>query len=180
MSDMIGDSVLPQPTDLYRQFLRHPAVKPYTDAFQIETDPPEWLSTMQIADVEVCHERLESWWKQSRCLLLDRESRRFFVSTVFEVRNWLMLRSGVFGNGTKQSRVRSRVSATLAVKGLFKWLDTQPPPTISDQYLQAWEALFSAKREMEGCVGAAFSLGFKGDEVREMMFDAFGDPYQNS
>jgi hypothetical protein len=25
-----------------------------------------------------------------------------------------------------------------------------------------------------GCVAAAFRLGFKGDEVREMMFDAFG------
>ena len=99
MSDMIGDSVLPQPTDLYRQFLLHPAVKRYTDAFQIETDPPEWLSTIQIADVEVCRERLESWWKRSRCLLLDRESRRFFVSTVFEVRNWLMIRSGLLGSG---------------------------------------------------------------------------------
>jgi hypothetical protein len=176
MSDMIGDAVLPKPTDLYRQFLFHPAVKPYTDAFQIETDPPAWLSTMQIDDVEVSRERLESWWKRSRCLLLDRESRRFFVSTVSEARNWLMIRSGLLGSGTKRSRVRYGLSATSAVKELFRWLETQPTPTISDQYLQAWEARFRAKRALEGCVGAAFSLGFDGDEVRAMLFEAFGDP----
>lgn len=180
MGDMIGDAVLPEPTDLYRQFLLHPVVKPYSLAFQIETEPPEWLCKMEIGDVEACHERLESWWKRSRCLLLDRQSRHFFVSTVSEVRNWLMLRGGLLGRSARRSRVRRHISASSKVDQLFRWLDTQPIPTVSDPFLHAWETRFSERRAIEGCIGAAFSLGFKAGEVRKMMFDTFGDPDHNS
>src|SRR5262249_17231203 len=113
--------------------------------------------------------RLNPGGTESRCLLLDRKTRRFFVSTISEVRNWLMLRGALFANGNAQWwRLRRRLSASSAVEELFQWLDSQPIPTISGQYLKAWEARFSAKRAIEGCVAAAFRLGFKGNEVREM------------
>lgn len=173
MGDMIRDSVPPEPRDLYRRFLLHPSVKPYTDAFRIETDPPEWLIDMNIADFEEYETKLDSWWNQSRCLLLDRQSRRFFVSTVAEVRNWLMFRGALFAS---HSQPRRRLSADTAVKELFQFLDTQPIPTVSDLDLQAWDARFNTKRAIEACVGAAFRLGFKGDEVLDLMLDAFHPP----
>jgi len=129
---------------------------------------------MEIAEFESYEAQVESWWHRSRCLLLDRKTRRFFVSTISEVRNWLLLQGALFANGNAQWRLRRRLSATSAVEELFQWLDSQPIPTISGQYLKAWEARFSAKRAIAGCVAAAFRLGFKGNEVREMMFDAFG------
>jgi hypothetical protein len=133
MGDMIRDAVPPEPHDLYRQFLLHPSIKPYTDAFQIETDPPEWLVEMEIAEFESYKAQVESWWHRSRCLLLDRKTRRLFVSTISNFRNWLLLRGALIANGNAQWRLRRRLSATSAMEELFQWLDSQPTPTISGQ-----------------------------------------------
>jgi hypothetical protein len=176
MDDMVSDGVPPEPRDLYRQFLLHPAIIPCTDAFQIETDPPAWLVEMEITDFESNKAHFESWCATSRCLLLDRKQRQFFVSTVSDVRNWLLLRGALFENDTASSSPQRGLSAISAVKELFTWLDRQPKPTISDEFLQAWEGRFHEKRAIEACVAAAFRLGFKGDDVREMMLEAFSDP----
>ena len=92
MGDLVTDAVEPLPADLYRQMLLHPTMKPYTDAFQIEFDLPQWLKNLSISESESRTEELESWMKRSRCLLLDRERRQFFVDTVSEVQGWLILR----------------------------------------------------------------------------------------
>ena len=53
MSDFVGDdSRRPRSRYVYRSFLTHPAMKPYTKAFQIETDPPSWLEGLKIDDCE--------------------------------------------------------------------------------------------------------------------------------
>jgi hypothetical protein len=170
MGDMVRDSVPTEPPDLYRQFLLHPAVMPYTGAFQIDTDAPEWVRG-KIVDSDEALARLESWLHRSRCLLLDRQNRKLYVSTLSDVRNWLMFRieAKPFRNGR-------RFTPSAAVRELFSWLDAQPLPTIDEHYLRDWNAIFNKQRAIEACVGAAFELGFKGDEVRRMVSDVLRDP----
>jgi hypothetical protein len=52
LGDFVGDAVEPVPADLYRKLLLHPIMKPYTDAVQIDMDPPEWLNRMGISEFE--------------------------------------------------------------------------------------------------------------------------------
>jgi hypothetical protein len=52
MGDLVGDAEKPFPADLYRRFLLHPAIKPHTNAFGIEIEPPAWLNSMDISEFE--------------------------------------------------------------------------------------------------------------------------------
>ena len=104
MGDLVGDAGEPVPADLYRKFLLHPAIKPHTNAFRIEIDPPAWLKSMDIGEFESRKEDFESWSKQSRCLLLDRERRQFSVGSVHEVRSWLILRGALCKGGQVPNR----------------------------------------------------------------------------
>src|SRR5688572_1680192 len=75
MRDLVVEGAPPETEDLYRSFLLHPAIKPYTDAFRIESDPPEfakWTPMKSDADIE----QFEAWSETSRCLLLDRKERQ--------------------------------------------------------------------------------------------------------
>src|SRR5262245_22119403 len=92
MSDFVGDSRAPRSADLYRSFLLHPAIKPYTDAFKIETTAPDWLKGLKMSGASSCIEQAEVWSETARCLLLDRKARQFFVGTVAKVRKWLIIR----------------------------------------------------------------------------------------
>jgi len=172
MGHLVGDSIQPVASDLYRQFLLHPTIKPHTDAFKIEVEPPEWLIGPSISESESRMDDLESWMKRSRCLLLDRERRQFFVDTVSEVRGWLMLREALYSGRKKFGRMRKR-SPEIVVHELFAWLDEQTPTLPDEQFVAGWEQRFQEKLAMRGCAGAGFVLGFTGDEVRSLVREAF-------
>jgi len=175
MGDLVGDATEPVPKDLYRQFLLHPAIKPFTDAFKIEVDPPEWLDGLSISGSESRMEDLDHWLHQSRCLLLDRERRRFFVDTVSELRGWLMLREALYPGRKKYGRLRGR-SRECAVRDLFAWLDEQRPEPLSAQSVAIWDRRFHEKLAIRGCAGAGFSLGFPADDIRSLVRSAFQEP----
>ena len=147
----------------------HPAIRPHTEAFQIEVEPPEWLiSALSISESE-SRRTMKSWMKRSRCLFLDRERRQFFVDTVSEVRGWLLLREALY-SGKKFGRTRGRTRES-AVHDLFAWLD-EPPMVPDDQFVTMWERRFEERLAMRGCAGAGFNLG-PGDEVRSLVREAF-------
>jgi hypothetical protein len=158
MGDPVGDATEPVPADLYRQFLLHAAVKPHTDAFKIEVDAPEWLDGLSISESESRKEQLDAWLNQSRCLLLDRECRQFFVDTVSEVRGWLMLREALYTGRKKFGRLRGQARES-AVRDLFAWLDQQTPTPPTKQFVAIWERRFQEKLAVRACAGAGFSLG---------------------
>jgi hypothetical protein len=172
MGDLVGEAEVPVPSDLYRKFLLHPTIKPHTDAFKIEVEPPEWLIGLSISESQSRMDDLESWMKRSRCLLLDRERRQFFVDTVSEVRGWLMLREALYSGRKKFGRMRKR-SPEIVVHELFAWLDEQTPTLPDEQFVAGWEQRFQEKLAMRGCAGAGFELGFTGDEVRSLVREAF-------
>jgi hypothetical protein len=176
MDDIFCDGLRPKPHDLYRQFLLHPAIKPCTDAFQIETDPPAWLVEMEIGELESNRSQFESWCATSRCLLLDRKQRQFFVSTVGNVSNWLLLRGALCETDTTSSRRHRALPAASAVKELFAWLDRQPALAMSDEFVRAWKRRFDEKITIEACVGAGLRLGFKDEQIKKLMFEAIFDP----
>ena len=66
MSDFVGESVRPRSRFLYRSFLSHSAIKPYTDAFQLETDPPTWLEGLSIDGCDRWQEEFETWSEARR------------------------------------------------------------------------------------------------------------------
>ena len=172
MGDFVGDAVEPVPADLYRSLLLHPIIKPYTDAFQIDADPPSWLNRMEISEFESRNEDFETWSNKSRCLLLDRERRQFFVGSVSKIRTWLILR-GLLYSGRK---VRNRlcIFSEAAVQKLFAWLDEQAPVPLSAQFVAEWESKFHQRQAIAACTAAGFSLGFEADDVRSLMIlDAF-------
>jgi hypothetical protein len=174
MGDLVGDATEPVPADLYKQLLLHPAVKPHTLAFKIEVTPPAWLENLSISETESRKEGLDAWVNQSRCLLLDRERRQFFVDTVSEVRGWLMLREALYTRRKKYGRLRGE-SPESAVHDLFVWLDRQAPAPPSEQFVTIWERNFQEKLAIRGCAGAGFSLGFTADDVRSLMHEVFAD-----
>jgi hypothetical protein len=174
LEDLVEDAVAPVPTGLYRQVLLHPAIKPYTDAFKIEVDPPEWLNRLSSSGMESRKEDLNAWVNQSRCLLLDRECRQFFVDTVSEVRGWLLLREGLYTGRKTYGRPRDQ-SRQCAVHDLFAWLDEQTPAPPNKQFVTIWERRFQEKLAIRGCAGAGFTLGFTADHVRSLVRDAFQD-----
>src|ERR1051325_11390882 len=52
MGDLVGDAAEPVPVDPYREFLLCPPVKPHTEAFKIDVDPPAWLENLLISESE--------------------------------------------------------------------------------------------------------------------------------
>jgi hypothetical protein len=173
MNDLVGDALRPRSKDLYRSFLLHPAIKPFTDAFQIETAPPSWLDGMSIEEFDLRQEEIENWWNTSRCLLLDRRDRRFFVDTVSEIRRWLILRGALNTDRVPWIRKPSR-SPKLTEQALANWLEGQPVPRVSKEFVAEWERQFRRRVAIAGCTAAALKLGFDADDVRSMMGDAFG------
>jgi hypothetical protein len=96
MTDMVKDAQEPVPADLYRKILLHRVMKPHTDAFQIDLDPPAWLKSMPISEFDQRREEFAIWSNKSRCLLLDRVRRRFLVGSVSGVRDWLLMRGALY------------------------------------------------------------------------------------
>ena len=66
MGDVVTDAAKTVPADLYRQLLIHPAMKPHTDAFHIEVDPPAWLLGLPISESELREDDLGNWLNSSR------------------------------------------------------------------------------------------------------------------
>jgi hypothetical protein len=172
MTDMVKDAEEPEPADLYRKMLLHRVIKPHTDAFQIDLDPPGWLQSMQISEFDQRRDEFAIWSNKSRCLLLDREIRRFLVGSVTGVRDWLLLRGALY-RGRRVRRSRIEPSPEMAVQKLFAWLDQQTPEPVSAQFLAEWESRFQERQAVAACTAAAFSLGFKDDDVRSLMHDVF-------
>ena len=178
MSDFVGESVRPRSRFLYRSFLSHPAIKPYTDAFQLETDPPVWLEGLKIDECDGREEQLETWSEASRCLLLERESRQFFVGTVAEIRQWLILRPVFCITGEK--RIPLDIPRSIYFKAseqaLSNWLAVQSAPSLSEDFVAEWERKFHTRQSIAACTAAAFRLGFGHHDVRRMMTEAFTPP----
>ena len=171
MGDLVGDAEEHFPADLYRKFLLHSAIKPYTNAFRIEIDPQAWLKSMDIDEFESRKQDFESWSKQSRCLLLDRERRQFSVGSVHEVRSWLILRGALY----KGRQVGNRPllgSPAVAVQELFAWLDQQTPALVSSQHVAEWERKFALQQTIAACTGAGFRLGFDPDDIKALLRNA--------
>jgi hypothetical protein len=178
MSDFVGESVRPRSRYLYRSFLSHPAIKPYTDAFQIETDPPTWLEGMSIDECDRRQEEFETWSEARRCLLLDRECRQFFVGTIAEIRQWLILRPAFCITGEK--RIPGDIPQSICFKApeqaLSDWLAVQSTPSLAEDFVAEWERIFHTRQSIAGCTAAAFRLGFGHHDVRRMMAEAFTPP----
>jgi hypothetical protein len=168
MGDVVTDAAKTVPADLYRQLLLHPAMKPHSDAFHIEVDPPAWLDGLPISESELREDDLENWLNSSRCLLLDRERRQFFVDTVSEVRGWLMLREAFTQEQPKRGRLQGR-SPGSAVRDLFAWLNTQSPSAPTEQFVAIWERKFQENLAMRACIGAGLRLGFQADELQSLV-----------
>jgi hypothetical protein len=118
MKDFAKEGVPLETQDLYRSYLLHHAVKPYVDAFGIESDPPEFykFATMG-SDADI--ERFETWSETSRCLLLDRKARQFSVGTVAGIGTWLIFRPIPF----PESRTLVRYTPLTSID--FDWRLTQ-------------------------------------------------------
>ena len=171
MAYLVGDAKVPFPADLYRKFLLHPAIKPHTNAFRIEIDPPAWLKSMDIDEFESRKQDFESWSKQSRCLLLDRERRQFSVGSVHEVRSWLILRGALYKGRLVRNRPRLG-SPAVAVQELFAWLDQQTPAHVSSEHVAEWERKFALQQTIAACTGAGFRLGFHPDDIKALLRNA--------
>ena len=139
--------------------------------FRLSSIRPSGLQNLSISESESRMEELESWIKRSRCLLLDRERRQFFVDTVSEVRGWLILREALSMGRKKYGRLRHLLREQ-AVHDLFAWLDQQTPKLLPDQFVTAWESKFQEKQAVRACVGAGFRLGFQADTIRALMTKA--------
>jgi hypothetical protein len=171
LGDLVGDAERPFPADLYRKFLLHFAIKPYTNAFRIDIDPPAWLKSMDIGEFESRKEDFENWSKQSRCLLLDRERRQFSVRSVHEVRSWLILRGALYKGGQVPNRPHLG-SLAAAVQALFAWLNRQTPAPVSSEHVAEWERKFAWQQTIAACTGAGFRLGFDPDDIKTMLRNA--------
>jgi hypothetical protein len=158
MTDMVKDAEEPVPANLYRKMLLHRVMKPHTDAFQIDLDPPAWLKSMQISEFDQHRDEFAIWSNKSRCLLLDRERRRFLVDSVSGVRNWLLM-CGALYRGRRLRTPRVKFSPEMAVQKLFAWLDQQTPELVSAPFLAEWESRFQERQAIAACTAAAFSLG---------------------
>jgi hypothetical protein len=180
MNDFVGDAVRPRSPNLYKSVLLHPAVKPYTDAFQIETAPPNWLEGMSIEEFDSRQEQFQTWSETSRCLLLDRKVRQFFVGTVAEIRTWLTLRSALYRDREPWSRLDRKISSKMAEQKLSTWLGEQTPPLLLGEYIQEWERQFRERQSITACTAAGFRLGFGQDSVRALMTEAFRSPGSGS
>jgi len=173
MKDFVDDGEPPETENLYRSFLLHPIVRPYTDAFGIECDPPE-LAKLEPIESDADIERFESWSETSRCFLLDRKARQFSVGTVAGIGTWLILRPILF----PESRVRVRrptrfESAQEAEAALWAWLDLQPPARLTKDFVDSWNREFSERQAVSGCIAAGVKLGFEAGEIRRMVTEAF-------
>jgi hypothetical protein len=179
MSDFVGDSCQPRSRNLYRSFLTHPAIRSCTDAFHLETEPPRWLEGLQIEDCEGHEEQFETWSQTSRCLLLDRDVRQFFVGTIAEIRQWLILRP-VLGGSARSGVLNTRraISFKDPELGLADWLAAQSSPALSKEFIAEWERRFDTRQSVSACVGAASRLGFGRDAVHRLMAEVF--PYRGS
>jgi hypothetical protein len=174
MSDFIHDSVRPISRDLYGSFLLHPAMKPYTDAFRIETEPPKWLVNLSIDEVDAHQEEFETWSGTSRCLLLDRAGRQFFVDTVARVREWLLVRVPLLPRRERATRPAGvqKMPAREAEKALFDWLALQPIPVLSRNFLDTWARNFHQRQIVAGCAAAGVKLGFDLDDLADLLSEA--------
>jgi hypothetical protein len=169
MADFSRDSLGPRSSSLATDFLLHPNVRPYTEAFQIEARPPAWL-----ANAEVMQHRnsLANWASTARCLLLDRTARQFFVGVVNPVRTWLILRI-VLRDRKMHPRAKRR-SPELAERDLWKWLDGHRPQSMSPEFLKTWEGTFQKKQSASACFWAGAKLGLEPDALSDLMHETFG------
>lgn len=176
MRDLVGEGTPPETEDLYRSFLLHPAIKPHTDAFRIESDPPDfakWAPMKSDADIE----QFEAWSETSRCLLLDRKARQFSVGTVAGIGTWLIFRPFLF----PKSRIRVRSarrygSSREAESALWAWLELQPSACLTTEFIDNWNRTFSERQAVSGCIGAGVKLGFESGEIKRMVTEAFRSP----
>lgn len=176
MSDFVGEEAPPATEDLYRSFLLHPAIKPYTEAFRIESDPPEfakWAPMKSDADIE----QFEAWSETSRCLLLDRKARQFSVGTVAGIGTWLIFRLFLFPQPRIQLRSARRYgSSREAESALWAWLELQPSACLTTKFIDSWNRTFSERQAVSGCIGAGVKLGFESGEIKRMVTEAFRSP----
>lgn len=181
MSDFVGEAVLPQTEDLYRSYLLHPAVKSYTDAFQIEVDPPAWVIRARIEEFDAENEQFESWAETSRCLLLDRKARQFLVGTIGGVRTWLILRRFLLTNPRRRVRQATEYeSSQKAEEALWVWLESRPGLPPAAEFIRNWERVFRERQAVSGCIGAGVKLGFEVDDIKRMVVEAFKSPRNRS
>lgn len=176
MSDFVVESPAPDTPDLYRSFLLHRAIRPYTQAFRIEAVPPDWLEAIRVEKTDLDLENFQAWSETARCLLLDRESRQFFVGTVVRVRTWMILRPILFRTRKRCNTPGRPNPANAAEEALWTWLNAQPQPVLPAEFLEEWEREFRERQAISGCIAAGVKLGFNADEVREMVIQAFGSP----
>ena len=177
MSDFVGEGALPQTEDLYRSYLLHAAVKPYTDAFRIETDPPECVKHVLVEESDADIEQFESWSETSRCLLLDRKARQFSVGTVAGIGVWLIFKPFLFPNSRMKVRRAKRYgSAREAEAALWAWLELQPAAPLTTDFIHTWNQTFGERQAVSGCIGAGVKLGFEAGEIRRMVAEAFRSP----
>ena len=172
MSDFVEDSRRPRSRYLYRSFLIHPAMRPYTEAFKIETDPPSWLEGLKIKHCEGREEQFERWSKTNRCLLLDREIRQFFVGTVAEVRQWLIIRPALCPAESRKT-LKPRQFNYDPERALINWLAGQTTDALREEFIAEWERRFHTRQSISACTGAAFMLGFEHDAVHRLMAEVF-------
>jgi hypothetical protein len=177
MSGGSGETTRPpkSPT-LFRDFLRHPVIRPHTEAFQLETDEPTWIQALKEevnkASLLARDEEVKRWFRDTRCLLLDRGERQFYVGTITEVRSWLILRSAVF-KLKRQPKSEATPKCRYPEQAMREWLDSQPLPDVPAELVREWNRKFAKRQAVSGCVGAAATLGFSLQEVDSMVEEAF-------
>jgi hypothetical protein len=158
MSDFVGDSRRPRSRKLYRWFLTRPAIRPYVDAFHLEAEPPCWLERLQVEDCEGYEEQIETWSQTSRCLLLDRSARQFFVGSIAEARQWLIFRPALSRSAEPRIlNTHGLISFKHPERALADWLAKQPKPAVSKDFVANWEQQFRIRQSISACTSAAFN-----------------------
>lgn len=128
---------------------------------------------MPIEEADVRMEEFQVWSKTARCLLLDRESRQFFVDTVARVRSWLILRPILYKSRKRYEVIPGYWTRKGAERALWDWLNAQPPPALSEQFMKHWEEKFQETQAVSAYIGAGVKLGFGAREVKQMVIEAF-------
>ena len=178
MSDYHRDGPRPRTRGLLTAYLQHPAVRPYTEAFRINSVGPDWLEELSPDEVLQQFPRFEQWAADARGLLLDRVARQFYVGPVMQTRTWMILRSALgysgprcANGGKEQPRIARRDE-----QALWDWLDRQPPPDclLSREWVDEWERRYQRQEAVSACIGAGSKLGLKSSAVRELLNETFG------
>lgn len=182
MNDFHRDGPRPRTRGLLTGYLGHPAVKPYTDAFRINSDGPEWMADLSPEEVVRQFPRFEAWATDARCLLLDRMARQFYVGPVMKIRTWMILRSALGFAEPLRGPVerRRREIARIDERALWEWLDGQAsaatPAGLTPAFIEEWERRYQRQQAVSACIGAGSKLGLKSDTIGELLSETFGAP----